>query len=367
MNLAKHSHDAASAYELTSTKGEPMRTPQQSRGSIVALASAVVATLLLVACQQSQPPAATPSAAESKAAAAKDVFVVFEGPWAIVPDPKDPNSVLLLAPKTKAHRDLYVTASNNSALAAGTYDLSLPARTGAAAGAFDESILRVKIDPKDVQRVLDDKSLNRYAIRLPKPDAFVPASRHRSRVSATYPPEPATEKEYATGVSLRYSVTSLTGFSLAGTPDKAAFNPFLLQVETPTIRFVIDPAHDPDPADKCYTHSRQTFHEAATLLALNLYVDFPESPSSCHDADPQKARATKAEGPVGGFERMVGFLEQDLGDTKEAGVAPLRADRVATFALHGAKTLVRHLTAALYLFGRPSGVCYAPIIAADGS
>jgi len=346
-----------------------MKTPRQSRSSLVALAGAVVSTLFLVACQQSQPPATTPSAAESKAAAtAKDVFVVFEGPWAIVPDPKDANSVVLLAPKTKAHHDLYVTASNNSTLAAGTYDLSLPARTGAAAGSFDESILRVKIDPKNVQRVLDDKSSNRYAIRLPKPDAYLPASRHRSRVSATYPPEPATEKEYATGVSLRYSVTSLTGFSLAGTPDKAAFNPFLLQVETPTIRFVIDPAHDPDPADKCYTHSRQTFHEAATLLALNLYVDFPESPSTCHDADPQKARAVKAEtGPAAGFERLLALLESDLGDAEEASIAPPGADRFTAFALRGAKTATRHLAAVLYLFGHPQGVCLAPVIAAEGS
>lgn len=331
-----------------------MKTPRQPRSSLVALAGAFVATLSLVACQQSQPPAATPISAESKAAAtAKDVFVVFEGPWVIVPDPKDANSVLLLAPKTKAHRDLYVTASNNSALAAGTYDLSLPARTGSAAGVFDESILRAKIDPKNVQRVLDDKSSSRYAIRLPKPEAYLPASRHRSRVSATYPPEPATEKEYATGVSLRYSVTSLTGFSLAGTPDKAAFNPFLLQVETPTIRFVIDPAHEPDPADKCNTHSRQSFHDAATLLSLNLYVDFPESPSSCHDTDPQKARAVKAEtGTIRIFDRVAALLESDLVDAKEVSVAPLGADRFAAF---------------LYLFGRPSGACTAPVIAADGS
>jgi hypothetical protein len=355
-------------YEITLPTGEPMKIPRQSRSSLVALASALIATLFLVACQQSQPPAATPMSAESKAAAAKDVFVVFEGPWAIVPDPKDPNSVLLLAPKTKSHRDLYVAASNNSALAAGTYDLSVPARTGPAAGTFDESILRVKIDPKNVQRVLDDKSSNRYAIRLPKPDAYLPASRHRSRVSATYPPEPATEKEYATGVSLRYSVSSLTGFSLAGALDTGAFNPFLLQVETPTIRFVIDPAHDPDPADKCATHSRQTFHEAATLLVLNLYVDFPESPSSCHDTDPQKARAVKAEtGTMRIFDSVVALLESNLGDAKEATVAPLGVDRVAAFALRGAKTVTRHLTATFYLFGRPSGICFAPIIAADGS
>ena len=341
-----------------------MNTPCYSRSSRVALAAAL--TLSLVACQQSQPPTTAP-AAESKAATSKDVFVVFEGPWAIVPDPKDASSVLLLAPKTKAHRDLYLTASNNSPLAAGAYDLSIPARTDPAAGAFDESILRVKIDPMNVQRVLDDKSSNRYAIRLPKPDAYVPASRHRSRVSSTYPPDPATEKEYATVVSLRYSVSSLTGFSLAGTQDTGAFNPLLLQVETPTIRFVIDPAHDLDPADKCLTHSRQTFHEAATLLRLNLYVDFPESPTSCHDNDPQKARAVKAEtSPAAVLEQLVALVESDLGDTKEASVGPPGADRFASLA-RGAKTVAWHLATALYLFGHPSGVCTSPIIAAAGS
>jgi hypothetical protein len=346
-----------------------MKTPRQSRSSLVALAGAVVATLSLVACQQSQPPATAPSAAESKAAATvKDVFVVFEGPWAIVPDPKDANSIVMLAPKTKAHRDLYVTASNNSMLVAGTYDLSIPSRTGPAAGAFDESILRAKIDPKNVQRVLDDKSSKRYAIRLPKPDAYVPASRHRSRVGATYPPEPATEKEYATSVSLRYSVSSLTGFSLAGAPDNGAFNPLLLQVETPTIRFEIDPAHDPDPSDKCLTHSRQSFNEVATMLAVNLYVDFSDNPSSCHDTDPQKARAIKAEtGTAAGFQRLVALLESDLRDAKEAGVAPWGADRFAAFALRDAGEVAKHLAATMYLFGHPSGVCISPIIAADGS
>ena len=139
-------------------------------------------------------------------------------------------------------------------------------------------------------------------------------------------------------------------------------------METPTIRFVIDPAHDPDPADKCYTHSRQTFHEAATLLALNLYVDFPESPSTCHDADPQKARAVKAEtGPAAGFERLLALLESDLGDAEEASIAPPGADRFTAFALRGAKTATRHLAAVLYLFGHPQGVCLAPVIAAEGS
>ena len=194
-------------------------------------------TIFLVACTQSQPPTVkvTPESKPAAVAAPmKDVYVVFEGPWAIAPDPKDASFVVLVAPKTKAHRDLVITASNGSELAAGAYELSIPARAGAAAGTFDESILRVKIDPQAVQRVLDDKSSNRYAIRLPKPDAYLPASRHRSRVSASYPPEEASEKEYATEVSMRYNVGNLSGFTLSGSPDVGSFNPLLLQVETDT-------------------------------------------------------------------------------------------------------------------------------------
>lgn len=108
-----------------------MKNPRHSRSSLVILASAVLATLFQVACTQSQTQTA-PATPQSKAAvtAAKDVYVVFEGPWVIAPDPKDANSVLLLAPKTKTHRDLYVTASNHSTLSAGVYDLSFPVTSG---------------------------------------------------------------------------------------------------------------------------------------------------------------------------------------------------------------------------------------------
>jgi hypothetical protein len=326
---------------------------------------ACAALLLLVACQQSQTP--PPTSASKAIVPTKEIHVVFEGPWVIVPDPKDANSVLLLAPKTAAHRNLYVAASNNASLEAGTYDLTLPPRSGSAAGSFDASILRAKIDPANVQHVLDDKSSKRYAIRLPKPDAYVPASRHRSRVSATYPPESTTEKEYATGVSLRYTVGSMNGFSLAGTLDNGNFTPLPLQVETPTVRFVIDPAHDLDPSDKCLTHARQTFHEAATMLAVNLFVDFPESPATCHDTDPQKPRATKAENNrASEFDRLLALLQSTSAGAKEASVAPIGAGRLATLTFRGARVVFRRLTA-FYLFGRPSGFCEAPIIAADAS
>jgi hypothetical protein len=268
------------------------RTERYFNHFLTALASAALATLFLVACQQSQPPAATPAATESKAApaATKDVYVTFEGPWAFAPDPKDANSVVLLAPKTKHHRDLYVTASNHAILAAGVYDLSFPGHVGPGAQAYDPSILRAAIDPKNVQRALDLKG-DRYAIRLPKPEAFLPAHRSRNRAGTTYPPDATTDKEYATAVSLRYNVGSLSGFSLSGTPDSGTFNPLLLQVDVPAIRFVVEPLEDDDV---CNTHSRQAFHDTVQLVGVTLYIDFADNPSDCHDKDPQVPRGGKA-------------------------------------------------------------------------
>jgi hypothetical protein len=271
-----------------------IRTERYFNHSLTALASAALATVFLIACQQSQPSAATPAATQSKAApaaaATKDVYVIFEGPWAFAPDPKDANSIVLLAPKTKHHRDLYVTASNHATLAAGIYDLSFPGHVGPGAQTYDPSILRATIDPKNVQRALDLKG-DRYAIRLPKPEAFLPAHRNRNRAGATYPPDASTEKEYATAVSLRYNVGSLSGFSLSGTPDSGMFNPLLLQVDVPAIRFVVEPTEDDDV---CNTHSRQAFHDLVQLVGVTLYIDFAENPSDCHDKDPQAPRGGKA-------------------------------------------------------------------------
>ncbi len=258
-----------------------MKNPRHSRSSLVILASAVLATLFQVACTQSQTQTA-PATPQTKAAvsATKDVYVVFEGPWVIAPDPKDANSVLLLAPKTKTHRDLYVTASNHSTLSAGIYDLSFPGHVGAGAGTYDPTFLRAKIDPQNVQHALDSKSL-RYA------EAYSPAHRHRSRAGSTYPPGASTEMDYATAASLRYSVSSLSGFSVSGTSDTGTFSPLSLQVDTPLIRFAIESTEDDDV---CNTHSRQAFHDVMQLVGLTLYVDFADNPSDCHNKDPQIPR-----------------------------------------------------------------------------
>lgn len=251
---------------------------------------AVIAISCFVSCNPSQQSQESGrSAAPVAATPAEKVLVTFEGPWAFVADPKDPNIILALAPKTKAHHDLRVGASNLVSLASGTYELSVPAHGAPAAAGFDASFAQAKIDAKSLQSALEDKT-GRYVIRLPKPEAYLAVSRVKIRVGASYPPDATTEQSYITSVSLRYTVSNMTGFSLSGNPDSGTFNPLLLQVETPMIQFVIEPVGY-DPLDKCNTHARQAFHDLVKLLNLKLYMDFPGEPPSCQKSDPQNARA----------------------------------------------------------------------------
>ena len=308
----------------------PMYAPR------VTLIGAALAFLLAAACRQTPLPDSAPAtAAEPKAVGTEKVFIEFRGPWAFAPDPKDASMVLAIAPKAKGHRDLYVQASNQSALAAGAYDLALPPHSGTSAATADSSIAQVKIDSASLQHALGDKSA-RYVIRLPKPEEYVVAGRHRSRIGTTYPPDASTEKDYATAVALRYNVSSLNGFSLAGAPDGGTFNPLLLQVETRAIRFIIAPGQEDDPLDKCNTHSRESFHQLAALLGLSLYVDFPESPAGCHKSDVQNAHyPSKAEGSP----------RPPFGQ-----IATIDTGRFA-----------RHVMA-MYFFDHPSGDCEAPML-----
>jgi len=341
-----------------------MRTERYFTNPLVALASVVLATLfLLIACQQSQPPA--PAAAESKAATTEKVFVIFEGPWAIVDDPKDADSVLALAPKTKLHRDLYIAASNDSTLAAGTYDLSVPTHGAAFSGALDPTFAQAKIAAKSLQHALDDKS-GRYVIRLPKPEAYVAARRIRSRVGPSYFPDASTEQNYATQVSLRYTVGTLNGFSLAGNPDTGTFNPLLLQLDTPTIRFAIEPAQADDPRDMCNTHSRESFRDMVKLLGLTLFVDFPNDSADCHKTDPQIVHSTKAEAGHGpSLDRIAALSLGAPRSSETASVAgreatPGGSEILATMV--AADPLAHYLTAAVYFFHVSGADCKTPIV-----
>ncbi len=194
--------------------------------------------------------------ARATAQKTQTVFVNFRGPWAFARDPNDANSVFAFAPKTKTHHDLVVQSSESKSsedksgesktLAAGVYELALP------------------------------------AVRSSTPKGKDP---RRLRVS----PAASTEKDYVTGVSLRYSVDKLSGFSLAGKPDDASpFN--RLPVDSPVISFVIDPLPG-QMMMECSMHVREAFRDLAKLVNLKMFVDFPSDPSACRDHDPQKPPA----------------------------------------------------------------------------
>jgi hypothetical protein len=336
-----------------------MKNRSYFTGALAVLAFAALATFLVITRYEAKQ---TALASEE---GVQEVFVVFEGPWAIVDDPKDANSVLVLAPKTKLHRDLYVAASNDSTLAAGTYDLSVPAHGAATSGALDPSFAQANIDAKSLQHALDNKS-GRYVIRLPKPEAYVAAKRVRSRVGSTYPPDASTEQNYATQVSFRYTVSTLNGFSLAGTPDTGTFNPLLLQLDTPTIRFAIEPAQMDDPKDMCNTHSREAFRDKVKFLGLSLYVDFPNYSADCHKTDPQILRSNKAEG--GGrspLDQMASLFFEELADSRTASVPSRkitlgRSEILAT--IDGADPMAHYLTAAMYFFHASGADCGVAIV-----
>jgi hypothetical protein len=332
---------------------------------LITPASVFLAAFALVGCEQSQKPV---GAAETQSAAAstEKVFVIFEGPWAIVTDPKDANSVLVLAPKTKSHRDLYVAASNDSTLQPGTYDLSVPSHGAATSAALDPGFAQAKIDAKSLQRALDNKS-GRYVIRLPKPEAYVAARRTRGRIGPSYPPDAATEQNYANVVSFRYNPSSLNGFSLAGSPDTGTFNPLLLQLETPTIRFAIEPAQADDPKDMCDTHSREGFRDSAKFLGLTLYVDFPTYSENCHKTDPQTSRSTKAGN--GGVHRFDQLGESDFRrwevDLHPVGAIrkQIRLDRSEILAtIDWADPVSRYLSSVLYFFHYTGADCKVAIL-----
>lgn len=331
-----------------------MQTECHFNRPLVALTSALLALFFLSACQQTQQPPPTTAPAPTT----EKVYIEFQGPWAFAPDPKDPNSVLAIAPKTKSHRPLFVMASNHARLDAGTYELSLPAHSGTAAGTADPDIAQAKIDAQSLQRALDNKGA-RYVIRLAKPEEYVVAERSRLRFGPKYPPDPSTEKEYASAVSLRYNVSSKNGFTLAGAPDSGTFNPVLLHVETPLIRFDIAPAQDDDPNDKCDIHSREAFHHLTALLNLTLFVDYPEDVGECQRHDPQVEHPAKAAADSSSENQLSDvFWSEGLGSRRAANLVVIDFSTPMSRFFAAPSANIRNYQATFWLFfGAPVGDC----------
>lgn len=130
----------------------------------------------------------------ARTAAHQKVLITFEGPWAFATDPEDAKSIFAFAPKTAAHGDLVVmTERVSKTIPAGIYEVQLHAvPVSRSSTAVDPSILQARIDRQGVQHALQERL--RYAIRLPRPEAYVADSTGPMRAGTNYPPGPSLRK-----------------------------------------------------------------------------------------------------------------------------------------------------------------------------
>jgi hypothetical protein len=141
-----------------------------------------------LACNQSQPPTQAPPPVESRTGSTEKVFVEFRGPWAFVVDPKERQQCSgHRTPEAKGHRDLdragfepveryWMREFMNS---------SLPTHSGSAAAATARTpaLRRPRLTVKACN-ARSIKSPQAYVIRLPRPEEYLVARRHRSRLGA---------------------------------------------------------------------------------------------------------------------------------------------------------------------------------------
>jgi hypothetical protein len=335
---------------------------ERFRRALLILASGLVAstTLSLTACQQSQAPTATSGPPQPKPGTT-EIYVTFEGPWAIVADPKNSAYVIAIAPKTKSHAPLAVVPAN-AHLDAGIYELSVPPSDGVNNVTVDKGIFQAHVDAAAAQRALDSKG--RYAVRLPKPAAYVAETHHVSRVGSTYPPAASTEQDYASAIALRYNVAGTTGFQLAGTDDTGvALSPLLLELNTRVVRFTIDPIQAPLMDEPCHNHAREAFRDLTRLVGLVLYVDFPKSPADCGKKDPQAARSEKTQ--------LLGAPMPSTEGTSPAALRTMAQAKIQQATMSGGglavlnfalQKAIRGLGTAVYFFHSEGGACLAPVI-----
>ena len=321
-------------------------------GPGVSISGVLAVLLALTGCQRSKQ-----NAVPAAVASTQKTYVEFEGPWAFTADPNDASTVIAIAPKTKGHHNLFVKASNSAVFEAGMYNLALPARGAQGPGTPDPLMVAAKTDAASFQHALQNKG-GRYAIRLPKPDSYAVAGRFKAGVGLNYPP--TTEVEYATEISLIYEVNSLSGFSVSGTSDSGAFSPLLLTVDTPLIRFAIEPSEFDDPTDPCNLHSRASFHDLTKLLNLKLYIDFPNDPPECREKDPQNMsparRGATAETGASPYMRKQARTEQ-ASTGNISGTLP----RSTSTMLRG-RVRMQPTADSVFWFAHPVANCKAPVL-----
>jgi hypothetical protein len=249
-----------------------------------AAAMLFVCMLFVWSCQ-------SPQRAAKLAASPETVFVVFEGPWAFVTEPS--GEILAIAPKATNHTDAYAKAEESTLLPLGKYQLSVLNRVTKTQTFPQPTFLPDKVSSATLTGVVNNSTgAGRYMIILPQPDGLTEAEHSKSQINYPWPVDPKTPiVPYSVSISLQYTVSTLDGFKLTGTPDDSSvtFSDFPFAVGVPrVIHIAIDPLPSPKP-DPCDDDTKLAFKELMALFSLQHIIDFQPYPSgmNCQTEDPQ--------------------------------------------------------------------------------
>lgn len=215
------------------------------------------------------------------------VYVVFDGPWAFVPDPAGSDKVIAIAPKAKSHSDAYIKAVRGLMLTTGIYELHMPTGVSPIENPGIAVTPKYSLPAQAITDALNNK-MNRFAIYLPKPDGYRIAEESPSKVDEHFPlVATVPEVQYASSIALQYTTASLADFQLTGSSDLSTFDPFDIKIGAPKVIQVAMEPTEPDPDPACNVLSKQAFYDLTQLLGLTLFIDFENYQPECQQDDPQ--------------------------------------------------------------------------------
>ncbi|HXN71349.1 MAG TPA: hypothetical protein VN861_02215 [Candidatus Acidoferrales bacterium] len=281
----------------------------------------------IAGCEKPNP---TSTAKKSLATDAVPVYVILEGPWAIVPDP-DPDAAngkgyLAIAPDMPDHGAMYVQASNGVTLGPGQYTLHL--KNVAESGTDSYTAFAPTVRLADVKNAEENSCYVRYAIHFPQPNSITEETGGISRVGTGARPWPVTpanaaatanmgngEFKSSLAVTLQYKVSDLTSIQLVATPGGP--DPIPAQNCNPRPTNLPNPAGDPtgaifplpitlgnpgiirvgsEPSSEdlstCYRPSKETFQALTKLLNISAAIDYRAYDPGCQQCDPQAPSST---------------------------------------------------------------------------
>jgi len=205
-----------------------------------------------------------------------------------MPDPDDSTQLLAIAPVVKGHGSAYIAATNETSVNPGIYQL-----TGIPSSTLVTNPHLVVVNDMISKLTLKDvlgKAGARYVIKLPMPSQLTPYRTGLVAVSNSFPvANPRTiEKQYASHMTLRYSVPNFGGIKVDGKDDKLKPLSFIPAIgDTGSVDIGVGPLYDLQE-DECHNHAKGAFKALVDLFKVKQVIDYPDyNQKICMASDPQ--------------------------------------------------------------------------------